>query len=267
MAWLKLLVALAALLGQRWDTPPSPMAVTVKSGTVWIASGHGRKLAIYRLDHLRLRVDGSVRLPAGFPIRPNETLTASALVPGVAPTFAVRQWGADSLWFAIAARRRGRWQMIPFDDMYATRHPYTFALGASHHLVHGLFDACSCASGPTTEQWYRFARGVFVATTPPDTRSDCSTATLNRARHWPRLAYEPLLQAIDRPLTISRFACANGWALATNGTEVAVYEQRSTGWLRVGIGSPRQIMSRVVFAMPRSLLDRLALRLGPTLPG
>jgi hypothetical protein len=264
MAWLKLFAAFLSFL-----TPSPtghPFAVASKAGSVWFASADGRALTIYRFDHLQPQIESRVSLPPGFPVRPDGRLTPTSVIPGDAPNFALHQWGADTAWYALAARLDGRWRFVPFDDAASVRHRYTLALGAQHHLVHGIVDSCGCASGPTTHQWFRFARDVFVATTPPGGRADCSTTALYAAGHWPRLAYDPLLTSINRPLTISRFACAAGWALATDGRLVGIYEQRSRGWLRVGIGSPRLVASRPEYAMPRSLLEHLAQRIGMSLP-
>jgi hypothetical protein len=262
MGWLKLLAAFLALLVPGQDNRPAAATFAAKGGSTWLAFASGPQVTIYRFDHLHLHVDGSVRLPAGFPIRRGEALVAASAIPGDAPNFAVRQWGADTLWFAIAARLHGRWEMVPFDDMDARRHRYTFAFGASNGLIHGIVDSCGCASGPTTYQWYRFARGVFVATSPPGPHAECSATALGEAHHWPRLPEDRLLRTVDRPITISRFACAAGWALATDGRRIGVYEQRGRGWLRVGVGSPHLVGLRVEFAMARSLLDRLGRRIG-----
>ena len=264
MAWLRLFAALVAFLV---PSPSSrPFTVAAKAGNAWFAFVDGRALTIYRLDHLRLHLEGRTRLPPDFPVRPDGRLTPTSVIPGGAPNFAVHEWGADTAWYAIAARVGGRWRFVPFDDPVARRHRYTFALGGRQRLIHGLVDACGCASGPTTEQWYRFVSGVFVATAPPGLHPDCSAKALGAAGHWPRLAYDPLLRFIGRPLAISSFACAAGWALATDGRTVAVYEQQRRGWLRVGIGSPHLVGSSSGYAMPRSLLELLAERIGVALP-
>jgi hypothetical protein len=85
---------------------------------------------------------------------------------------------------------------------------------------------------------------------------------LTAAPHWPRLPYDPLVRSIDQPLTIGRYACAAGWALATDGRTIGIYEQRGRSWLRVGIGPAVLVDSHVEFAMPKSLLARLGRRIG-----
>jgi hypothetical protein len=164
--------------------------------------------------------------------------------------------------------------MVPFDDQFGRRDPYTFAYGAEHHLIHGAFDVCGCAGGPTTDQWYRYAQGVFVPTNPPGEAAICSATALASARHWPRIPEDPLVRDIARPFRAVRFACADGWALATDGHKASVYEQHGRGldeplgrrWLRVGVGLPRLIGTRTEFALPRSLLNRLAHRISVRIP-
>jgi hypothetical protein len=97
---------------------------------------------------------------------------------------------------------------------------------------------------------------------------------LSGARHWPPLPYDRLVRDISRPFHVRRFACASGWALATDGQNLSVYEQGGPGfkqpigrhWLRVGVGSPRLIGTKVEFALARSVLNRLGNAIGVRLP-
>jgi hypothetical protein len=68
-----------------------------------------------------------------------------------------------------------------------------------------------------------------------------------------------------------------GWALATDGRNLSVYEQNGRRWadgyrpgdhlwLRVGVGSTDALGTRAEYAMPRSLLNRLARVIGVEIP-
>jgi hypothetical protein len=241
--------------------------VAWRAGRAWFAVAVDRELRIYRWQLSRWVLDGTVALPSDMPPPvPGGSLAFNSLTGAVAPDFTAHVYGADTLWFAIAARDGGRWHIVPFDDQFAKRHPYTFASGSAHHLVEGVFDSCGCAGGPTTYQWYRFTPGVFDPTTPPGRTAVCSESGLAFAKHWPVLPDDPLVRDIDRPFHIDRFACADGWALAADAHKVSLYEQLGRRWLRVGVGPPRLVGTRIDFAMARSLLDRLGRRIGVRFP-
>jgi hypothetical protein len=79
---------------------------------------------------------------------------------------------------------------------------------------------------------------------------------------------------VAKPFRVARYACADGWALATDGHKLSVYEQHgrrlndSNGnrWLRVGVGAPPLVGARIDFALPRSLLNRLAREIDVPIP-
>jgi hypothetical protein len=246
------------------------------NGSSWFAVAVGLELRIYRLQGGTWVVDGVADMPAGFP-PPGEfggTLGSTSITGTDAPDFTVLAYGADTAWFAIAARTGGSWHTVPFDDQYASRHDFTFAYGAEHNLIHGAFNACGCAPGPTTDQWYRFAGGVFVATGPPGEAAVCSAKALTAANHWPVLPDDPLVRDVGVAIDPVRFACADGWAVAVDGPDVALYEQHGPNvnsqsghdWLRVGFGTPHLVGTTIEYAMPRSLLDKLGAAIGVRFP-
>jgi hypothetical protein len=73
---------------------------------------------------------------------------------------------------------------------------------------------------------------------------------------------------------VLRYACADGWALATDGHRVAVFEQHGRSldqplghrWLRVGVGTVPLLSARIEFAASRSLLQRLGHRIAVQIP-
>jgi hypothetical protein len=269
-----------ALAGVSLRVPAASLVATSdvvwKDGSAWFAVAVDRELRIYRWRRVRWALDGTVALPQGMPVPGSGggELRWTSITGAAAPDFTTHAWGADTAWFAIAARTRGRWHIVPFDDQFGPRHAYTFAYGAQHHLIHGGFDSCGCASGPTTDQWYRFSDDRFVATSPPAPQPVCSAAALTAASHWPPLPYDPLVRGVAQPFRVARYACADGWALATDGHKVSVYEQHGRhlndpvghAWLRVGVGAPHLVGGRIDFAMPRSLLNRLGARIGVRFP-
>ena len=235
-----------------------------------------RTLRLYRWDVTEWALDGTVAIPNDMPdpSGPNGGVDTVNLTASDAPNFTLHATGADTEWFAIAARVRGRWRFVPFDDQFGRRDPVVFATGVSHGLVTGLFDSCGCASGPTTDQWYRLAGDAFTAVPPPVGAAPCTAAGLAAAGHWPPVLYERLVRNVARPFTVKRFACGDGWALATDGRDVSVYEQHGRTlnapagrrWLRVGLGPPSLFGSEVDFAAPRSLLQRLGRAIGVRIP-
>jgi hypothetical protein len=281
-ALVRMVAGLALMVGTTHGRPaetslslafPAASVVTTspvvwKGGRAWLAVLVDDDLRIYHWQQRSWLLDGNVKLPPGFP-GPQPSggeLSSTSLTGGTAPDFTAHFTGADTLWFAFAARLEGRWRIVPFDDQFGHRDPYTFAYGATQGRIQGIFDWCGCAQGPTTFQWYRFARTVFVPTAPPGPSPACSVTALSSASHWPTIADDPLVRHVARPFRYVRFACDVGWALATDGREVAVYEQRSVHWLRVGVGTPRLLSTRTEFALPRSVLDRLATRIGVHFP-
>jgi hypothetical protein len=241
-------------------------AVARRAGRSWFAVAVDSRLRIYRWLDNSWVLDGAVAVPPDFPApEVGAELGSTSITRGNAPGFVVNVGGADTEWLAIAARIRGRWLFVPFDDPFGSRHAYSFGV-VDGHLVHGIVDGCGCADGPTTEQWYRFAGGVFVATSPPGPSAACSPKALAAASHYPRLPYDPLVRAATQPIRLVRFACADGWALATDGENVGVYEQRGHGWFRVGVGSAHLVGTRNDFDLPRSLLNRLGARIDVRFP-
>ena len=163
--------------------------VAWKDGHAWFGVAIDRELRMYRWQSGAWVLDGTVRLPAGLgaPGQAGGELSSTSVTGGIAPDFTAHVVGADTQWFALAARRGGRWRMVPFDDQFGPRNPYTFAYGASHGLIHGVFDACGCAGGRTTEQWYRYVRGLFVPISPPGQPAVCSATALSSAQNWPQI--------------------------------------------------------------------------------
>jgi hypothetical protein len=248
-------------------SPMTTSGVARTRGGAWFAAAFASELRIYRWQHDRWRLDGAVQLPEEMPFPgPSTELSFTYVTDALAPDFTAHAWGADTAWFALVARLDGRWRIVPFDDQYRKRDPFTFASGASHHLIFGIFDASGSAGGPTTSQWYRFAHGVFVPTAPPQGLAVCSSTALGAAARWPLIPEDPLLRDIDQSFHPVRFACADGWALATDGRRLSVYEQEGRHWLRVGVGSARLVGTQIEFALPRSLLNRLAHRIHVLVP-
>lgn len=240
-----------------------------KNGRAWFAVAVDNELRMYRWEHSDWALEGVAPLPFGN-VQNSGDITTANLTGGATPDFVVHAYGADTLWLAYVAYLAGRWQFVPFDDQFRRRDQFTFGAGVKAQRIEGVFDPCGCASGPTTVQWYRLAARVFVATTPPGAHAECSRGALASAHSWPALPYDPLLRNVARQLKLIHFACADGWALATDGRSIGVYEQHgpnlndSSGhyWLRVGVGTPKIFGQETDFALPQSVLQMLARKIG-----
>ena len=260
------------------DSAVGTSGVVWRGGGAWFSIAIDHTLRIYRWQGEHWSLDGVAKLPQAMPGPfPSGSLGSVSITGAVAPDFTAHFVGADTWWFAFVARLRGRWRIVPFDDQFGSRDAYTFAYGASHHLILGVFDACGCAGGPTTYQWYRYADGVFVPVNPPARPAICSANALASASHWPQIPEDPLVRHVARSFRVGRFACGDGWALATDGHEISIYEQDGPHWLqtyepggdrwlRVGIGSPRLVGIETDFALPRSVLNRLGRRINVRFP-
>ena len=262
-----------------------PAAATVTTTKVvwrdrkaWFALIVNGQMRIYRWQQERWTLDGAVEMPKGMPLPfLDEGMGSATLTGGVAPDFTAHVVGADTWWFTFVARVYDRWKVVPFDDQFRSRDPYTLAFGASHHLIEAVFDPCGCAGGPTTFQWYRFSGGRFMPTAPPGAASPCTRPALATADHSYVIPGDPITRLVTQRFTVRHFACGDGWALASDGRRVAIYEQNGPRWLhdyqpaggiwlRDGVGTLKLVGTETDFALPRSLLVRLGRRIGVTFP-
>jgi hypothetical protein len=262
-------------------TPGSGYAdsgVVRRAGSAWLATASGttnvaNQVRVYRWKGAGWALVGVVDVPAlpsiseggGF-------VTAVSLTRSGAPDFTLNTFGADTHWFSVIALLRGKWRLVPFDYGHGTTTAID-AWGTNDHLVRAETNGCGCASGPETYTWYRFESRIFVPTEPPSGPAACTIASLTQAASLP---YAPQLSPFDSPrerqqfrapLSIARFACSDGWALATTrGGSIALFEQRNANWLRDLVGPAKEIRApQVGFAIPDSLLWTLASRVGVSL--
>lgn len=119
------------------------------------------------------------------------------------PDFSIGSGGAaDTNWFAIVSDIGGHWHLVPFDYGYTLTTVVNAMAGKGG--VETMVDACSCASGPTTLLFETYMNGAFRPANPPGPQPKCSLGSLQDAA-------DP--GAFN--VTLSDFACADGWALAT----------------------------------------------------
>jgi hypothetical protein len=237
-------------------------------GVSWFAAMDNGTVLVYRRSDGRWRRAGRVRTDVyPFSGGGDSGLGRPALGTGsVAPDFTVLAGGADTQWFALIGRIRGKWQMARFD--YG-RGPTAAidAQGVVGRLVHGEMNGCGCAAGPETYTWFHFNGRLFVPDSPPGPAPVCSAAALDRAGLVTGGFRDRLNRHRALPFSVARSACGDGWALAagTNagGDTLAVYEQHGRKWLRAAVASPRVIGHGVFdeYAIPRSLLLLLGRRI------
>lgn len=238
-------------------------AVSV-DGVSWFAAATNGTVHIYRWDGASWHQVGHVRGP--LPASGGDSgLGRPARLTGRTPDFTVRAGGADTQWFEVIARIRGKWQAAKFD--YG-RGPTAAidARGVYGHLVRAQANGCGCAAGPETYTWYRFNGRLFVPTTPPGRGPACSASALDGAgRITGGFSRDPVLKHLGEPFSVSRFACADGWAIAT-GTrqgkrELAIFEQQGNRWLEAEVGPAKGIARSLEVAIPNSLLSALGMRI------
>jgi hypothetical protein len=155
----------------------------------------------------------------------------------------------------------GKWHQVLFDYGY-TDTPVVNSYAIKDHGVLTAVDACSCATGPTTELFETYRDGVFRPAPPPGRSPRCSLAAFREA-----VGYR------DRePPFFSKFDCADGWALAV-GSEagspaqvVGLFAARGSRWSLIKLDSGESLGSDPwTYDLPLSLLEQLAGTLGPSL--
>ncbi|MGA2470414.1 MAG: hypothetical protein ABSG64_06960 [Solirubrobacteraceae bacterium] len=198
-------------------------------------------------------------------------LGVASLTQSPAPDFTLTGSGADWVPFVVISRTGGKWHEVPFDyasgltDLIDER-------TVSGRLVEAEANASGGAAGPETYAWYRFSGRIFVPTVPPGPAPACSAAALDRAPslrpYGLPISLEPYLVP---SFVVSRFACADGWALATGvshgETDLALFEQQGDGWSRDAVGSPQEVsIAAGEAALAESVYLRLARPIGQRVP-
>jgi len=182
-----------------------------------------------------------------------EHLTASS-----APDFASVSGGAaDTNWLSVLSDVGGSWHLVPFEYGYAETSLVNGAPRGNEIVT--MIDASSAAGGPTTYQVERYEDGAFVPTSPPGTQAPCSFLDLQVAADTGQL----------RVLTLSKFACADGWALASgtgagfSGQVVGLFQEDNGKWQLVQLDNGDSLgVDPWIYDIPLSVLDQLASSLG-----
>jgi hypothetical protein len=246
-------------------------------------------IRVYRLRAGRWRLDGSIGVPQTPGVGHHGLLEVAFLSGSQAPDFTLTTGGiADTNWFVVVSRAGGRWQEVPFESGDGLSVVIN-GQGTFGRLVRSEVDATSSAEGPTTFLWYRYAHGLFVPTAPP-APVPCTARALDRSRplpggflagseHGPREPWSA--RDLARPLSVSRLACADGWAVASarsaGRSVLGLYENEvdressrsphaTHRWLRVALGTPAQVGDSGMFALPHPILGQLAAHVGVLLP-
>jgi hypothetical protein len=154
----------------------------------------------------------------------------------------------------------GHWRLVPFEYGYSDT---TVVNGSpAAHGVYTEVDASSSAAGPTTSMFETYQGGAFRPALPPGPSAPCSLFALQTAADPGELAV----------LELSKFACADGWALALGsgagftGQVVGLFETGKSSWDVVELDNGNSLGSDpAIYDIPLSLLDQLAAGLGPQL--
>jgi hypothetical protein len=240
-----------------------------RDGRLWLAmvDAHSqepglidnKRLRVYRWQGSRWLLETTVRWHGWGDARWISTprLTASAK-----PDFAVEGCGAaDTNCLSVVSAVRGRWHVVPFEYGYG-RALVVNGVPAGH-LVQTEVDACSCAGGPSTWLYERYAAGAFRPSRPPGRNPPCAPGALEAA------AGEGTIPTFQ----FDRVACSAGWAIGVGtgtgytGRVVGLFNRAYQGgkWRLLTVDNGTALPSvPAMYDLPRSLLTTLARRLGPS---
>jgi hypothetical protein len=218
------------------------------------------RVRIFRWSGRSWRQDGSVTGPLG----PSQWLHAASLTGSRAPDFAIQGCGAaDTNCLSVVSKVGGRWHAIPFEYGYGTSLEVNGTPAGRQVLTE--VDACSCAGGPSTWTYERYAHGVFVPTDPPGRRLRCSTTTLESVA-------DP---ATTQVIRFERASCAGGWALAVGdgagftGPVIGLFTRGFAGqrrWQLVTLDNGNGLPAApAIYDLPLTLLAKIAAPAGATL--
>jgi hypothetical protein len=217
------------------------------------------RVRVFRWSGRSWRLDGTMTGPIG----PAPELSAVSLTGSHAPDFALVDCGAGAtVCVSVVSKVGGRWHAIPFEFGYGTRLEAYGGVEGRHALL--VVNACGCAGGPTTTTYVRYSHGRFVPTQPPGGDPRCSPSQLAWAAYpW-----------YVKVLRFTYVRCAAGWALAVGdgagspGPVVGLFvrEQTRRRWQLLTLDAGNALPAwPALYAMPLSLLTRLAAPAGPAL--
>jgi hypothetical protein len=242
---------------------------------VTLSESRNARVEIDRWNRKRWLRDGITTIPTRF--GPVDYLHAASLTHSGAPDFVMSIGdGADWTPFTVVSRLRGNWRPVAFDYPPSGNEVIIDAYRIYRGSVEAWVGPCGCAAGPYTSTWYRFDGTGFVPTTPPAAGSACTAQALDAAR--PLEGLEEFVGPPTRlaaPYRVRRFACLDGWALATDSAgrfalfnlQGGLVTRGKPGphvWYRASVGALRRVEAdRHSFALTRTLLKQLEHDLAP----
>jgi hypothetical protein len=187
-------------------------------------------------------------------------IAAASLTGSHDPDFTLTGGGAaDTNWFSVVSDAGGSWHAVRFAYGYSTT-TVVNAYAVEDRRIETAVDASSSAAGPTTLLFESYQDGEFRPAPPPARPASCSRAAL-------QLAADPGELAV---LTLSKFACADGWAMAIGtgagftGQVVALFEQARAKWNPIEVDNGDSLGSYPgIYDLPLTLLRQLAAGFGP----
>lgn len=244
--------------GETWFVLAGADAANGVGASVSASPYPNRTLRVYRWGQAGWSERGAVSGWMG-PIGGCCGIAAVSLTGSAEPDFAMTGGGAaDTDWLAIVSDVGGHWHLVPFDYGY-----FDTTVVNGQPTAHGVstwVDASSAAGGPTTSLFERYEHGVFRPADPAGPSPPCDEAALQSAADPAQLAV----------LEFSKFACADGWAVAIGtgagytGQVVGLFEANQSSWRTVELDNGDSLGSDPgIYDIPLSLLDELASGLGP----
>jgi hypothetical protein len=179
------------------------------------------------------------------------------------PDFAIQGCGAaDTNCLSVVSDVGGHWHVVPFEYGYGRARVVNGV--AQTRGVSTEVDACSCAGGPSTFLYERYARGEFRPITGPGKGPTCA-----------RVPLEVAAGAGDvTTFQFDRFACVADWALAVGtgvgyaGPVVGLFNRSAVHpgqWRLMALDNGLSVPTApTIYDLPPSLLVALERRLGPS---
>jgi hypothetical protein len=243
-------------------------AIVEADGARWFAVAvpptrlrNGFSVVIYRWEHSAwgpVGLAGGLELPD---LNGPGSIAVVHLTGSLQPDFLVTGNGADWRPAAVVSDIGGTWHAVPVGSAGGGV-VFDYA-GAQGRLLGTEFNYCGCAFGPESYLWTTYRDGAFLPTSPPGPVPTCTVDSLLSA-------IEPAPVYVGPPLSFTKVACADGWALALGrgaaytGNVVGLFEQQGDKWKNLSLDDGAALADELdEYDFPPPLFARLGAELGP----